>query len=186
MRISKILMPALILASGLHALAAVEGEPAAPAPPAPQAAAADAPPALLRAQYQWGYAGAQGQGKGTFSVLLEPGKGRVVMELQGLGERLMLLEGETAGGYRIQIPRQNLDTTAASLGTVPLPFFPQVGSVDALYQLLAKGEGPGVKVTKRDPKGPVKLRYQGVDDKGKEVMVWLERTRWEPQAAASS
>jgi hypothetical protein len=56
-----------------------------------------------------------------------------------------------------------------------------VGSVDALYRLLTEGSGAGVKVTRRDASGPVKLRYQGSDDKGREIMVWLARTRWELQ-----
>jgi hypothetical protein len=134
---------------------------------------------LLRAQYQWGYAGADGQGKGTLNVLLDPATGRTVVELMGLGERLMLLDGDRATGYRVQIPRQKIDASAPTLAAVPLPFFPQVGSIDALYQLLSDGAGPGVKVTKRDAQGPVKLRYQGNDDRGREVMVWLARTRWE-------
>jgi hypothetical protein len=136
---------------------------------------------LLRAQYSWGYAGADGQGKGTLSVLLDPATGRTVLELQGLGERLMLLEGDSASGYRVQIPRRELDQRAPTLAAIPLPFLPQVGSPGALYTLLAEGAGTGVKVTKRDQSGPVKLRYQGVDEKGKEVLVWLERTRWEPE-----
>ena len=179
MRMTWSILPALFLAGALPA------QVPAPEPPAAVTAAQPAQPAQLRAQYGWGYAGAQGQGKGTCNVLIEPGKGRVVLELQGLGERLMLLEGDSAAGYRVRIPRQDLDTTAATLGAVPLPFFPQVASVDALYRLLAEGAGPGVKVTRRDPSGPVKLQYQGVDDKGKEVMVWLERKRWETTAAAS-
>jgi hypothetical protein len=143
---------------------------------------AEAAQPLLRAQYGWGYAGADGQGKGTLSVLLEPATGRTVLELQGLGERLMFLEGNAKDGYRIQIPRRKIDERAPSLGAIPLPFFPQLGSPAALYRLLCEGTGPGVKVTKRDKLGPVKLRYQGVDDQGKEVMVWLQRTRWEPEA----
>jgi hypothetical protein len=169
-------LPALVLAGILSAQ---------PAPPAPDATstvvapqAQDAAP-LLRAQYQWGYAGADGQGKGTLSVLLQPATGRTVLELQGLGERLMLLEGDRATGYRVQIPRQKLDERAATLGAVPLPFLPQVGSPDTLYQMLTTGAGAGVKVTRKDAQGPVKLRYQGTDAKGREVMVWLERTRWE-------
>jgi len=155
--------------------AALPGQTPAPAPLTAPASR------QLKAQYQWGYAGADGQGKGDLSVLLEPGSGRAILELQGLGERLMLLEGDSASGYRVQIPRQKIDTSAPTLGAVPLPFFPQMGSVDALYRLLSEGTGPGVKVTRRDPLGPVKLRYQGLDDKGKEVMVWLTRTRWEMQ-----
>jgi hypothetical protein len=134
---------------------------------------------LLRAQYQWGYAGNDGQGKGTLNVLLDPATGRAVLELMGLGERLMLLEGDSATGYRVQIPRQKIDASAPTLAAVPLPFFPQVGNVDAIYRLLAEGTGAGVKVTKRDASGPVKLRYEGRDDRGKEIMVWLARTRWE-------
>ncbi len=145
-----------------------------PSLPAPE----PAPPQPLRAQYGWGYAGPDGEGKGSLSVLLEPASGRVVLEIHGLGERLVLLTGDRSG-YRVQIPRQNLDQQAASLGTLPLPFLPQVGSCENLYRLLTEGTGPGIKVTKRDAKGPVKLRFAGKDDKGREVMVWLDRTRWE-------
>ena len=153
----------------------------APAPAPAQAEPAPAPRPLLRAQYQWGYAGADGQGKGTLNVLINPATGRTVLELQGLGERLMLLEGDSAAGYRVQIPRQKIDTSAPTLAAVPLPFFPQLGSPDALYRMLADGAGPGVKVTRRDPQGPVKLSYKGDDDKGREILVWLARTRWEVQ-----
>ncbi len=149
-----------------------------PTPPSlPTPAAAPAQP--LRAQYGWGYAGPDGEGKGSLSVLLEPASGKIVLEVHGLGERLVLLTGDR-GGYRVQIPRQNLDQQAASLGALPLPFLPQVGSCESLYRLLTEGTGPGIKVTKRDAKGPVKLRFAGKDDKGHEVMVWLNRTRWEP------
>jgi len=150
---------------------------AGPAAPAPVAAPAKA--RLLKAQYEWGYAGADGQGKGTLNVLLEPASGRAVVELQGLGERLMLLEGDAAGGYRVRIPRQQVDQTAPSFAGLPLPFLPQVGSPEALYRVLSEGDGPGVKVTRRDAQGPASLRYQGTDAKGKEVLVWLKRTRWE-------
>lgn len=146
-----------------------------PSLPAP----APAPAQPLRAQYGWGYAGPDGEGKGSLSVLLEPASGRIVLEIHGLGERLVLLTGDR-GGYRVQIPRQNLDQQAPSLGALPLPFLPQVGSCENLHRLLTEGVGPGIKVTKRDAKGPVKLRFAGKDDKGHEVMVWLNRTRWEP------
>ena len=183
---------ALTLALALCGLLAAQPAPEAPAAnppqaqpqaPAPGPAQNPAQPAgsVLRAQYQWGYAGIDGQGKGTLNVLLEAATGRTVVELQGLGERLMLLEGNQADGYRVQIPRRNLDERAPTLGAVPLPFFPQLATPDALYRLLAEGAGPGVKVTKRDSQGPVKMRYQGNDDKGKEVMVWLQRKRWEMQ-----
>lgn len=173
MALPRSLLMALVLAGPL----AAQAPPAAP--PAGEAAPAPAVPANLRAQYAWGYAGADGQGKGTLNVLLESASGRTILELQGLGERLMLLEGDRAAGYRVQIPRRQVDERAATLAAIPLPFFPQLAGTDALYRLLTEGTGPGVKVTKRDGQGPVKLRYQGNDDKGKEVMVWLERKRWE-------
>lgn len=152
-------------------------------PPQAVQAAEPAPPQPLRAQYGWGYAGPEGEGKGSLSILLEPATGRVVLEIHGLGERLVFLTGDRAGGYRVQIPRQNLDQQAGSLGALPLPFLPQMGSCEGLYRLLTEGAGPGVKVTRKDAKGPVKLRYAGRDDKDREVMVWLERTRWEPLPA---
>lgn len=153
-----------------------------------------APPALtqapeatvqqaIRAQYGWGYAGSDGEGKGTLSLLLEPAAGRVVLEIHGLGERLVLLSGDRSSGYRVQIPRQNVDERAMSLGALPLPFLPQLGTSEGLYRLLTEGLGSGVKVSRRDAQGPVKLRYAGKDDKGREVLVWLERTRWEPFTA---
>lgn len=132
---------------------------------------------ILRAQYSWGYLGQDGEGKGTLTVLVETATGHVVLELHGLGERLMLLEGDRAKGYRVQIPRQKLDETASALGDLPLPFLPEVRTPEALRALLASGAGPGVKVTKKDAKGPIKLKYQGKDDLGKEVQVWLTRER---------
>lgn len=148
-------------------------------PPRVQAAEA---PALrpLRAQYGWGYAGSDGEGKGTLSLLLEPTTGKIVLEIHGLGERLVFLTGDRASGYRVQIPRQHVDEKATALAALPLPFFPQIGSCEGLYRLVT--EGAGVKVTRKDAKGPVKLRYSGKDDQGHEIMVWLERTRWEPLA----
>lgn len=136
-------------------------------------------PVSVKAQYSWGYAGPEGQGKGVLSVLLETGSGRIVMELHGLGERLLLLEGDRSQGYRVQIPRQELDQKASSLGTLPLPFLPQVGSAEGLAKLLTEGSLPGVQVTRRDVHGPVKLHYRGKNQQGREVEVWLKRTRWE-------
>jgi len=144
-----------------------------------QAVAPPVQPLTLKAQYDWGYVGADGEGKGTFSALLEPGKGKVVLELHGLGERLVLLQGDAESGYRILIPRQKLDRTVKSIGEVPVPFLPKLGSPAALQLLLEKGEGPGVKVSSQDALGPKKLRYQGKDEQGNDVMVWLTRTRWE-------
>ena len=170
MRRSRYLLPVLLLTGVIHAQATATPVPVvAPAP-------------MLKAQYDWGYAGADGQGKGDLTVQLDPATGQAILELQGLGERLMLVKGDSASGYRVQIPRQKIDTSAPTLAAVPLPFFPQVGSVDALYRLLSEGAGAGVKVTRRDKLGPVKLTYQGTDDKGREITVWLARTRWEPQA----
>jgi hypothetical protein len=148
--------------------------------PAPEQAAMAT---TLRAQYAWGYSGMEGEGKGTLSILIDPTPGKVVMELHGLGERLVFLSGDRASGYRVQIPRRELDLRGASLGELPLPFLPQLGTPEALHKLLAEGSAPGVRVTKRDGKGPVKLRYSGQDERGKDVMVWLERTRWDVENA---
>lgn len=141
-----------------------------PAPPAPS---------LLRAEYDWGYAGATGSGKGTLAVLLEPATGRVVLELHGLGERLMLLNGDRSQGYRVQIPRESLDQRSGSLAELPLPFLPSVGSPEALLDLLQEGRGPGVKTSRVDRDGPRKLTATGKDGQGKEYTVWLTRRRWE-------
>jgi hypothetical protein len=129
--------------------------------------------------YDWGYAGPDGTGKGSMAILVDLSEGKVVIELYGLGERLAFLEGSAASGYRLQIPRQELDTRASNLGALPLPFLPQIGSPEALFKLMTDGAGPGVKVTKRDKDGPQKLQYAGRDENGREVMVWLSRTKWE-------
>jgi hypothetical protein len=136
-------------------------------------------PAPLRAQYDWGYVGADGEGKGTLAALVDAASGKVVLELHGLGERLVLLQGDSAGGYRIQIPRRKLDRQVKSIGELPVPFLPTLGSVEALQKLLLAGEGPDVKVSERDAQGPKKLRYKGKDEQGNDVMVWLTRTRFE-------
>lgn len=152
-------------------------------PPAVAPAVTPAPKKeILRAQYAWGYSGMEGEGKGTLSILMETGSGKVVMELHGLGERLVYLTGDRASGYRIQIPRRELDLKGASFSELPLPFLPQLGSPENLYKLLTEGSGPGVKVAKRDGKGPVKLRYSGQDERGKDVLVWLQRNRWEQES----
>lgn len=150
--------------------------PAQATPPAQQA---PAPAATLRAQYGWGYAGPEGEGVGLLSLLLEPGSGRLVVELHGLGERLLLVEGDRRSGYRVQVPRQKLDQQAGSLAELPLPFLPQVTTVEALLQCLQTGEAPGVAVRKRDALGPLKLHWQGRDAKGRNEQVWLDRKRWE-------
>ena len=134
---------------------------------------------IIRAQYSWGYLGSDGEGKGTLAVLVDATTGHVVLELHGLGERLMLLEGDRTKGYRVQIPRQKLDETAPKLGDLPLPFLPEVSTPEGLRDLITRGTGVGVKVTKKDALGPLKLRYRGKDDRGKEVQVWLDRQRLE-------
>lgn len=145
----------------------------------PPAQTAPAPVAPTRAQYGWGYSGADGEGVGTLSLLMEPGTGRLVAELHGLGERLLLLEGDRATGYHLQVPRQKLDQKAATLAALPLPFLPQVSSVEALLHLLRTGEGPGMAVLKKDAQGPLKLHWRGKDLRGRDEQVWLDRKRWE-------
>ena len=145
----------------------------------PPALAAPAPQPVLRAQYGWGYEGPDGEGVGTLSLLVGAGTGKLVIELHGLGERLVLVEGDRASGYRVQVPRQKLDQQVSSLAELPLPFLPQISSVEALLKLLRTGEAPGVSVSKKDALGPLKLHWQGKDAKGKDVQVWLERKRWE-------
>ncbi|HEX4844905.1 MAG TPA: hypothetical protein VFV26_01725 [Geothrix sp.] len=145
----------------------------------PPAMMAPAPAETVRAQYGWGYAGSDGEGTGTLNLLMEPGSGRLVAELHGMGERLMLLEGDRASGYRLQVPRQKVDLRAATLAELPLPFLPQVASVEALLRLLRTGEGPGVSVLKKDGTGPRKLHWRGRDHRGKDEQVWMDRKRWE-------
>ena len=141
----------------------------------------EAPPSSpLKARYDWGYLGADGEGRGTFDVLVDPASGRLVLELHGLGERMVLLQGDAAQGYRLQIPRHKVDQLEHSLKDLDLPFLPQLGSVEALLKLLRQGLGPGVRVTKQDALGPKKMRYEGKDPEGKAVKVWLSRERFEP------
>lgn len=146
---------------------------------APPALAAPVPAGPIRAQYGWGYAGPEGEGVGTLSLMLDAASGRLVLELHAPGERLVLLEGDAASGYRLQVPRQKIDQRASSLAQLPLPFLPQLVSVEALVKLLRTGEGSGVSVTKKDANGPIKLHWQGKDARGKEEQVWLDRKRWE-------
>ncbi len=145
----------------------------------PPPISAPAPATPIRAQYGWGYTGPGGEGVGTLSLLMEPASGRLILELHAPGERLVLLEGDQASGYRLQVPRNKLDQRAATLTQLPLPFLPQVPSVEALLRLLRSGQGPGVTVTKKDAQGPLKLHWQGKDARGKDEQVWLDRRRWE-------
>ncbi|MBP1770932.1 MAG: hypothetical protein H6P99_95 [Holophagaceae bacterium] len=157
--------------------------PQAPPPPAAPSAPAVVAPApvspTIRAQYGWGYAGPEGEGIGTLSLLMNGATGRLVVELHGPGERLLLLEGDHASGYRLQVPRQKLDQRAPYLAQLPLPFLPQMPSVEALLRLLRTGEGAGVSVLKKDAQGPLKLHWRGKDARGKDEQVWLDRKRWE-------
>ena len=146
---------------------------------APPPVTAPVPAPLIRAQYGWGYAGPEGEGVGTLSLLLERASGRLVLELHAPGERLLLLEGDATSGYRLQVPRQKVDQRAPYLAQLPLPFLPQVPSVAALLHLLETGEGVGLTVLKRDAQGPLKLHWQGKDGRGKDEQVWLDRKRWE-------
>lgn len=146
---------------------------------APPAVSAPAPVAPIRAQYGWGYAGPDGEGVGTLSLLMEPASGRLILELHAPGERMLLLEGDQASGYRLQVPRRKLDERAATLAQLSLPFLPQVVSVEGLLQLLRTGQGPGMSVQKKDAQGPLKLQWRGKDARGKDEQVWLERKRWE-------
>ena len=63
---------------------------------------------------------------------------------------------DAAGGrQRRRLPRPDPPPEggrqrAATLAAVPLPFFPQLGSPDALYQLLAEGAGTGREGHQRD------------------------------------
>ena len=146
--------------------------------PAP-AILAPATAAPIRAQYGWGYAGPEGEGVGTLSLLMEANRGRLILELHAPGERLLLLEGDAASGYRLQVPRQKVDQRAPYLSQLALPFLPQVLSVEGLLHLLRTGEGAGISVQKKDAQGPLKLHWQGKDPRGKDEQVWLDRKRWE-------
>ena len=150
-----------------------------PPVPAPPAIIAPAQATPIRAQYGWGYAGSEGEGVGTLSLLMEAQSGRLILELHAPGERLLLLEGDATAGYRLQVPRQKIDRRAAYLSQLQLPFLPQVLSVEGLLHLLRTGEGAGVSVQKQDAQGPLKLHWQGKDPRGKDEQVWLERKRWE-------
>lgn len=148
----------------------------APEPPAPL------PFASVRAQYKWSFAGAKQSGSGSLVVLMEPASGKLTLEVFSFGERIAFVDGDAAMGYRLLLPKQEIDRVAPALADLPLPFLPQAGSVDALARALALGEGAGLSVGKRDAAGPVKLRYEGQDDAGAPIEVSLTRKRWEPAA----
>ncbi|HZU52646.1 MAG TPA: hypothetical protein VFF77_02025 [Holophagaceae bacterium] len=151
----------------------------APAPQAP-APAAPLPFASVKAQYKWSFRGATESGSGSLTLALDPATGKLVLEVFTYGDRLALVDGDTAGGYQLVLPKEKVNRTVPSLADLPLPFLPQAGSVEALARALALGEGEGLSVEKRDAQGPVKLRYAGQDEAGKAVEVRLTRKRWEP------
>jgi hypothetical protein len=155
--------------------------PLVQAPAQVQPAPAAAHPAV-RAQYGWSFEAAEANGSGTLSLLMEPASGRLVLEIHSYGERLALLSGDAASGYRLQLPKEQKDLTRPSLAELPLPFLPEVKSVDALLRALEKGEGSGLAVLKaKEGEPPLKLRYKCLDEKGETVLLWLTRKRWEPQ-----
>jgi len=142
------------------------------------------PPQAFRAMYDWGFASPSGEGKGTLAVLVDQSNGKTVIELHALSERLVLLEGDSDSGYRIQIPRNKIDERAASLGSLPIPFLPELKDADGLAKLLTEGTGPGVKASRKDANGPRQLRWDGKDERGESCTVWLKRTRFEAMAVA--
>ena len=138
------------------------------------------PFASLKAEYKWSFRGATDSGSGTLALRLEPASGKLVLEVFSFGDRLALVDGDRAGGYQIVLPKEHVNRTVPLIADLPLPFLPQAGSVEALARALADGEGENLTVEKRDPQGPVKLRYTGRDSAGKPVEVQLIRKRWEP------
>ena len=136
-------------------------------------------PQTFRALYDWGFASPSGEGKGTLVVLVGLSDGKIIIELHALGERLMLLQGDKDNGYRIQIPRNNIDKRSHSLSGLPIPFLPELNDSHGLARLLTEGIGPGVKASRKDKNGPKQLRWDGKDDRNESCTVWLKRTRFE-------
>ena len=81
------------------------------------------------------------------SVMVEEPSEAVVIELQGMGERIMLLPGDRLGGYRLRVPRQGVDLSRPDLAPLPLPLLPKVENAQGLAILLRQGTAPGVDVT---------------------------------------
>lgn len=136
-------------------------------------------PLAFRALYDWGFASPSGEGKGTLVVLIELSDGKTIIELHALSERLMLLEGNRERGYRVQIPRNNVDEHSHSLSGLPIPFLPSLSDAEGLARLLTEGTGPGVKASRKDKNGPRQLRWDGKDDRNEACTVWLKRTKFE-------
>jgi len=137
------------------------------------------PPRSFRAMYDWGFASPSGEGKGTLAVLVDTSTNRVVIEIHVIGERLVLLEGDGESGYRLLIPRNGVDESAPALGGLPIPFLPKLNNATDLARLLLEGAGPGIKASRRDGKGPKRLRWDGKDDRNEQCTVWLKRTRFD-------
>ena len=153
----------------------------APAPTPGPAALTPLPFSAVKAQYKWSFRGEKDSGSGSLELILGPTEGRLVLEIHSYGERLALVEGTTARGYQIVLPKQNVNRVVPTLADLPLPFLPQTGSVEALARALALGEGEGLTVEKRDENGPLKLRFAGEDPDGQPVEIQLTRKRWEPE-----
>ena len=148
-------------------------------PPVTQAPA-PLPFTSLKAEYKWSIHNATDSGSGSLVLRLEPGPGKLVLEVFTYGDRLALVDGDAAGGYQIVLPKEHVNRIVPSLSELPLPFIPQTGSIEALARALADGEGAGLSVEKRDVLGPVILRFTGRDGAGKPVWVQLTRKRWLP------
>jgi len=136
------------------------------------------PFASVKAQYKWSFKGAEGSGSGTLALLLEPVRGKLVLEVFSYGDRLALVDGDPEHGYQYVLPKEQVNRTVPALSDLPLPVLPQVGSLEALARPLALGDG--LVVDQRDALGPVKLTYAGQDSAGNPIEVHLTRKRWEP------
>jgi hypothetical protein len=143
------------------------------------ALAAQPQPQAFRAMYDWGFSSPSGEGKGTLAVLVDTSIGKVVVELHAIGERLVLLEGDGERGYRLLIPRNGIDESSPALGDLHIPFLPTLNDTADLVRLLLDGAGPGIKASRRDSKGPKRLRWDGKDHRNEPCTVWLKRTRFE-------
>ncbi|HEU4952044.1 MAG TPA: hypothetical protein VFT46_08820, partial [Holophagaceae bacterium] len=96
--------------------------PPAPTPPAhpPTAQPAPAPPAPLpfasvRAKYKWSLRDGKESGSGTLVVLLAPASGKLVLEIFSFSDRLALVDGDSARGYQVVLPRQQVNRTVPTL-----------------------------------------------------------------------
>jgi hypothetical protein len=157
--------------------------PMPPMPPPPPAIVAQEQTRqqamAFRAMYDWGFASPSGEGKGTLAVLVDTSTNKVVVELHAIGERLVLLEGDGERGYRLLMPRNGTDERAPALGDLSIPFLPKLNDAADLAHLLLDGTGHGIKVSRRDSKGPKRLRWDGKDHRNEQCTIWLKRTRFD-------